>query len=84
MLEFILRVFKGIFSFDAWLSGGRFGEILDDERRERANNRRWSQEFLEQKRLERETRRGFGRIVSRNQSPQQQVTLGRPGSKRTL
>jgi hypothetical protein len=82
MLEFILRAFGNLLSFDQWLSGGRLAESLADEQRERRHDARWSKAFLEQKRLEREESRGFGRSTTRSARSAQPITLGRPGSRR--
>jgi hypothetical protein len=80
MLEFIVRLFKNLFTLEHWVSGGWW---LEDERRERVNNERWSQEFLEEKRLERQQRQLGRTRTTRAASPGQRVTLGRPGSRRT-
>ncbi|NJK44110.1 MAG: hypothetical protein HC933_07300 [Pleurocapsa sp. SU_196_0] len=82
MLEFIVRLFRNLFTFEHWVSGGSWSERLEDERRERANNERWSKEFLQEKRLERQPRQLGRTRTTRAASPGQQVTLGRPGSRR--
>ena len=82
MLELIVGVFRSLFRFDSWLSGGHLLDTLRDERRQREHDRQWARGFPAEKRLEREQQAlrleaQVSRFVNRP------LELGRLGSRRT-
>lgn len=84
MLETLLHALKGILRFDWWFSGRRhvIPEYLIDEQIEHQHNKKWSEAFLEQKRLERTQRPRGQRVAPQGQSQERlPITLGRPKRK---